>query len=241
MNDKRKREAIAIDFDGCLCANAYPDIGAPNWDVVTAARQRQKAGARLILWTCREGKMLEVAVSAAERWGLHFDAVNENLPEWKELWGSDPRKVGATEYWDDRAVKVDLRGCVACDTCARAGANYCHVCGRALKLSGVKPAPVTLTMADEVLDAIGLPACLEQLAEEAAELAQAALKLARIHRGENPTPVTPSVAGGNLAEEAADVLLCLKVLSSEMPLQDFVPGIMNQKLDRWIQRLGVTG
>lgn len=32
-------KAIAIDFDGCLCANAYPDIGAPNWEITSQRRQ----------------------------------------------------------------------------------------------------------------------------------------------------------------------------------------------------------
>lgn len=41
-----------------------------------------------------------------------------------------------------------------------------------------------------MIEYIGKAAMLEQLAEEAAELAQAALKCARIERGENPTPVT---------------------------------------------------
>lgn len=41
-----------------------------------------------------------------------------------------------------------------------------------------------------MIEAIGSPAMLEQLAEEATELAQAALKAARILRKENPTPVT---------------------------------------------------
>lgn len=39
-------KAIAIDFDGCLCANAYPDIGAPNWEIIVAAAAEQIAGAR---------------------------------------------------------------------------------------------------------------------------------------------------------------------------------------------------
>ena len=43
-------------------------------------------------------------------------------------------------------------------------------------------------MPDDVLDMIGTAAALEQLAEESAELAQAALKTARKLRGENPTP-----------------------------------------------------
>ncbi|WP_251319637.1 hypothetical protein [Flintibacter muris] len=98
------RDAIAIDFDGCLCVNAYPGIGAPNWAVIAKAKERQTAGAGLILWTCREGTLLQAAVDACKGWGLTFDAINESLPDWIEAYGTRPRKVGATEYWDDRAV-----------------------------------------------------------------------------------------------------------------------------------------
>lgn len=100
------RDAIAIDFDGCLCVNAYPSIGAPNWAVIAKAKERQAARAGLILWTCREGLLLHAAVQACREWGLTFDAVNESLPDWIEAFGTRPRKVGATEYWDDRAVKL---------------------------------------------------------------------------------------------------------------------------------------
>lgn len=31
-------KAIAIDFDGCLCDNAYPAIGAPHWGVIARAK-----------------------------------------------------------------------------------------------------------------------------------------------------------------------------------------------------------
>ena len=41
---------------------------------------------------------------------------------------------------------------------------------------------------NDIIDSIGLPAVLEQLAEECSELAQASLKYARLLRGENPTP-----------------------------------------------------
>lgn len=100
------RKAIAIDFDGCLCADHYPDVGPPNWEVIFQAAKEQAAGAGLILWTCREGQLLQDALEACERWGLHFDAVNESLPDWIEAFGTRPRKVGATEYWDDKAVKL---------------------------------------------------------------------------------------------------------------------------------------
>ena len=64
-----------------------------------------------------------------------------------------------------------------------------------------------------IANEIGLEAVLGQLAEEAAELAQAALKLQRIIHGTNPTPVTEEEARENLLEEADDVNLCLAVLS----------------------------
>lgn len=66
----------------------------------------QAAGAGLILWTCREGELLQQALDACAQWGLHFDAVNESLPSWIAAFGTRPRKVGASEYWDDRAVVV---------------------------------------------------------------------------------------------------------------------------------------
>ena len=52
-------KAIAIDFDGCICTNAFPNIGAPNRSVIDKAIAEQAAGAGLILWTCREGELLQ--------------------------------------------------------------------------------------------------------------------------------------------------------------------------------------
>lgn len=97
---------LAVDFDGCLCVNAWPEVGAPLWPVIEAAKQRQREGWALVLWTCREGDALAAAVEACSGWGLSFDAVNASLPSWVEAFGNDSRKVGATEYWDDKAVCV---------------------------------------------------------------------------------------------------------------------------------------
>lgn len=101
------KKAIAIDFDGCICTNKYPEIGEPIQTTILLAKQHQdQGGYGLILWTCREGKLLQEAVDACKGWGLEFDAINESLPEWIEEYGNNPRKVGASEYWDDRAVKM---------------------------------------------------------------------------------------------------------------------------------------
>lgn len=104
------KKAIAVDFDGCLCINDYPRIGAPNWAVIKRALEEQIAGAGLILFTCREDELLEEAIAAAASWGIRFDAINESLPDWRAAWGNDPRKPGATEYWDDRALRADFFG-----------------------------------------------------------------------------------------------------------------------------------
>lgn len=58
-------------------------------------------------------------------------------------------------------------------------------------------------MPDDVLEMIGTAALLEQLAEESAELAQAALKMARKIRNENPTPKSRADCVANLQEEIA--------------------------------------
>ena len=41
------RKAIAIDFDGCLCEWAWPEIGAPNMEVISAAIKEKENGPRL--------------------------------------------------------------------------------------------------------------------------------------------------------------------------------------------------
>lgn len=55
------QKVIAIDFDGTLCENKYPEIGLPRWGVIFKALSEQENGAALILWTCRTGKELNDA------------------------------------------------------------------------------------------------------------------------------------------------------------------------------------
>lgn len=93
---------------------------------------------------------------------------------------------------------------------------------------------VPVNAGNKILDRIGEPAALEQLAEEATELAKAALKLARVERGNNPTPVTKEQALENLQEEISDVHVCCSVLGIASD-----DGIRAAKLKRWLERLGV--
>ena len=77
---------------------------------------------------------------------------------------------------------------------------------------------------------------LAQLAEEATELAHAALKYRRALDDENPTPVSSNEAFKNLVEEIDDVALCLDTLSFKWRVE-FNSLQREQKLNRWVERL----
>lgn len=98
-------EIWAVDFDGTIVTNKYPRIGEPNTALIQRLRQAQREGVGLILWTCRTGIALQEAVRFCAAQGLVFDAVNENLPCIKSRFGTDPRKVYAHKYIDDRSCQ----------------------------------------------------------------------------------------------------------------------------------------
>lgn len=87
-----------------------------------------------------------------------------------------------------------------------------------------------------VTDRIPREELLAQLAEEAAELTHAALKLRRVYDGTNPTPVEPAQALASIKEEIADVALLVQLLELDHPLVE-IEGIKNAKLLRWRRRL----
>lgn len=93
---------MAVDFDGTLVIDKFPEIGAERENFCKVIRILQKMGVKSILWTSRTGSALDEAVEWCEDHDLHFDAINKNLPEVIELTGTDTRKVYANVYFDDR-------------------------------------------------------------------------------------------------------------------------------------------
>ena len=91
-------------------------------------------------------------------------------------------------------------------------------------------------MKTRVKDYLTQAELLCQLAEESAELAQAALKERRTFDDDNPTPVSYTDAHANLLEEVADVYVSLGELLS---LADWetVAHTRAEKENRWMQRL----
>lgn len=116
IQDKDKEgmlpKIIAIDFDGTLVKNKFPEIGEINPHVWGAALRAKAEGIKIILWTSRTGDVLNKAVQFCTDYGLTFDAINDNIPEVKAL-GWDARKVFATLYIDDRSGTIDFDGSFA--------------------------------------------------------------------------------------------------------------------------------
>lgn len=95
----------AIDFDGTLCEDKFPEIGEPYLERIETVKTLHKSGIKIILWTSRNGDSLERAVEWCKQHGLVFDAINENLPELQAKWGGDTRKVYCDYYIDDKNLR----------------------------------------------------------------------------------------------------------------------------------------
>lgn len=92
---------IAIDFDGTIVEDAYPNIGNERMFAFETLKRLQSDGHRLILWTYRHGKKLDEAVTFCKENGVEFYAVNKSFPE-EQFDGSVSRKVNADLFIDDR-------------------------------------------------------------------------------------------------------------------------------------------
>jgi hypothetical protein len=93
---------IAVDFDGTLCESAWPNIGKPNRKLIKHLISLREEGNLVILWTNREESRLNEAVQWCDKYGLVFDAINDNIPEITERFGRNTRKVYADLYIDDK-------------------------------------------------------------------------------------------------------------------------------------------
>ena len=96
---------IAVDFDGTLVTHEYPKIGKPIPFAFMTLRKLQEEHHQLILWTAREGELLQQAVDYCKEKGIEFYAVNSNYPEEKIMKeGLHPRKLTADMFIDDRNI-----------------------------------------------------------------------------------------------------------------------------------------
>ncbi|MCQ2168563.1 MAG: hypothetical protein MJY69_07895 [Bacteroidales bacterium] len=95
---------IAVDFDGTIVEHNYPRIGKEKRYAISTLRRLADEGHKLILWTHREGKLLDEAVEFCRARGLEFYAVNTEYPGAAWTGHGVSRKLKADIYIDDRNV-----------------------------------------------------------------------------------------------------------------------------------------
>jgi hypothetical protein len=101
--DIYNRLTIAIDFDGTIVEDAYPNIGKPRIFAFETLKKLQEDGHRLILWTYRSGTTLDEAVEFCKSNGIEFYAVNKSFPE-EQFDYTKSRKIHADLFIDDRNI-----------------------------------------------------------------------------------------------------------------------------------------
>lgn len=97
---------IAVDFDGTIVEHKYPAIGKEIPNAIATLKKLKAEKHKLILWSMRQGKLLDDALDFCRQRGLEFYAANSDYPD--EGPASDQttscRKVYADVYIDDRNV-----------------------------------------------------------------------------------------------------------------------------------------
>lgn len=96
---------IAVDFDGTIVEHDYPKIGREIPFAIDTLKMLIKDRHKLILWSVREGELLDEAIDWCKSRGVEFYATNKDYPE--ETKEGNPiysRKLKADMFIDDRNV-----------------------------------------------------------------------------------------------------------------------------------------
>lgn len=94
---------IAVDFDGTIVEHRYPSIGKEIPFAIETLLKLKEEGHRLVLWTVREGELLDEAVRFCSERGLDFYAINRDYPEEEQTCNDHfTRKLKVDMWIDDR-------------------------------------------------------------------------------------------------------------------------------------------
>ena len=93
---------IAVDFDGTIVEHRYPKIGEEIPFATETLKILAQERHKLILWTVREGELLEEAIEWCRQRGVFFYSVNKDYPEEEKSHNGFSRKLKADLVIDDR-------------------------------------------------------------------------------------------------------------------------------------------
>lgn len=96
---------IAVDFDGTIVEHEYPEIGREIPFATDTLRMLIEDRHQLILWSCREGELLQQAIDWCHERGVDFYAVNRDFPE-EDIERNEhfSRKLKVDFFIDDRNI-----------------------------------------------------------------------------------------------------------------------------------------
>lgn len=96
---------IAVDFDGTIVEHKYPYIGKEIPFAIETLKRLAEERHKLVLWTVREGRLLDEAVAFCRERGLEFYAVNQDDPDTVPVKSNHhSRKLKVDVFIDDRNV-----------------------------------------------------------------------------------------------------------------------------------------
>lgn len=95
---------IAVDFDGTIVEHRYPDIGKERPFATDTLRRLIEDRHRLILWTLRNGSLLDEAVEWCRERGVEFYSINSNYPGEEYPAGNTTHKLKVDWVIDDRNI-----------------------------------------------------------------------------------------------------------------------------------------
>lgn len=113
-----QKKIIAIDFDGTIVDDRYPEIGMVKSGAIEAIREiHRTCEFYIIISTCRQGDELIDAVNFLLEKGIPFDRINDNHPYLIEQFGNtrkihadvfiDANNVGGMPHWDKIPKLID--------------------------------------------------------------------------------------------------------------------------------------
>ena len=103
-NDRGRGMIIAVDFDGTVAYDKFPEIGSPIPYAKEVIGRLHNDGHYIIINTCRAGEDLTNAVNWLLKEGIPFDRVNDNHPDNIRQFNNNTRKINADIYIDDKNV-----------------------------------------------------------------------------------------------------------------------------------------
>jgi hypothetical protein len=97
---------IAVDFDGTIVEHKYPEIGEERPFATEVLKMLINDRHKLILWTVREGELLDDALNWCKERGVEFWAVNSDSSDmFKEAKDENLScKLNADIFIDDRGI-----------------------------------------------------------------------------------------------------------------------------------------